>query len=94
MESLATSSAMAMALSLHAAIKLAARLHFMTAACLPRSLVLVQMLEQRGETALVRIGVAKTKQGIASHAWVELDGIMVAEAENVSGDFTLLGVSD
>ena len=45
------------------------------------------MLEQRGETALVRIGVAKTKQGIASHAWVELDGIMVAEAEKCKWGF-------
>ena len=87
----AINSIMVMGLALHTAVRIAARLHFMRVSCLPRSLVLVQMLQQRGEAAIVRIGVAKTTQGIASHAWVELGGMMIGEPENVSGDFTPLG---
>lgn len=79
-----------MALDMHEAVRLAARLHFMPAQCLPRSLVLVAMLKKRGSSASVRIGVVKTGREIASHAWVELDGKMVGEAESVGKDFTPL----
>ena len=77
----------AMALGIHEAVRLAARLHFLPAECLPRSLVLAAMLNKRGGSSSVRIGVAKTENGIASHAWVELDGKMVGEAESVGNDF-------
>lgn len=76
-----------LALDLYDVIRVAARLHFMSAACLPRSLVLVQMLEQRGLISNVYIGVAKSENGIASHAWVEMDGKMIGEAESVGRSF-------
>lgn len=72
------------------AVRFAARLHFIKADCLPKSLVLVQMLTRRHKAALLRIGVAKTAQGISSHAWVELDGKMIGEPGNVGEDFTAL----
>lgn len=76
-----------LALELHEVIRVAARLHFMHAACLPKSLVLVQMLEENGLFAKVYIGVAKCGNGIASHAWVEMDGEMVGEVESVGANF-------
>lgn len=80
------------ALSMQEAIRIASRLHFISVACLPRSLVLVSMLKQKGETnVVVKIGVAKTESGIASHAWVELNGLMVGEPESVAREFTQLG---
>jgi hypothetical protein len=79
------------ALDMYESVRLAARLHFMSAECLPRSLVLAAMLNSHGCSAIVRIGVAKANHGIASHAWVEIDGNMVGEVESVSSDFTPLG---
>ncbi len=78
------------AVRLHESIRLAARLHFLKADCLPKSIVLADMLVRRSQSAKVFIGVIKTKAGIASHAWVELDGVMLAEPESVESDFTVL----
>lgn len=78
------------ALEMYEAVRIAARLHFMSAQCLPKSIVLKNMLRRKGLLAQVRIGVAKTDSGIASHAWVELEGEMVGEAASVSSDFTPL----
>jgi hypothetical protein len=43
------------------------------ATCLRQSLVLVAMLGRRGEPAALRIGVRKTGDRLAAHAWVDGD---------------------
>lgn len=73
---------------MHEAVRLAARLHVLSAACLPRSIVLADMLQSRGHPANVLLGVAKSGQALSSHAWVEVDGFLVAEPESVEQDFT------
>jgi len=60
---------------MHEAVRVAARLHLFPAAC-------------RGYSAEVFLGVAKSGMRLSSHAWVEVDGHMVAEPESVVEDFT------
>jgi len=75
---------------MHESIRLAARLHVWPTACLPRSIVLSDMLNARGLKAQVCIGVSKSGNRLASHAWVELNGQMVMEPETVQQEFTPL----
>ncbi|NND00586.1 MAG: lasso peptide biosynthesis B2 protein [Gammaproteobacteria bacterium] len=77
--------------SMHEAVRLAARCHFWHTACLPRSLVLADMLNRRGLEASVRIGVSRSTgadSSLASHAWVEVQGCIVGEPETISEQFT------
>ena len=91
---------MRQAMLMHESIRLAARLHFSNAECLPRSIVLFDMLNRNGKQVELKIGVAKDAKGaFASHAWVELSGLKVAEPESVGQQFIQIeqpdtGVSD
>lgn len=84
----------ARALELYEAVRLAARAHPIKADCLPKSLVLVRMLEARGFKAQVALGVAKNQSELASHAWVEIFSAgawsMVGEPESVTAEFSRL----
>lgn len=79
-----------LAQQMHESIRLAARLHFFRAECLPKSIVLADMLSARGLAANVVIGVSKKNSNFSSHAWVEIDGQMVSEPESIKTDFTPL----
>ncbi len=73
---------------MHESVRLAARMHFFDAACLPRSIVLADMLKHRGVVAAkVRLGVGLESSSLASHAWVEVNGEPVAEPERMASDF-------
>ncbi len=94
-------------LAMHESVRLAARLHFLSAQCLPRAITLANMLVARGYDAQVILGVAKvvencvarhSENGVAeierrlsSHAWVELNDVMLGEPESVKHDFVSLG---
>lgn len=59
--------------------------------CLPRSLVLRQMLRDRGMTADIRLGVAKLADGgLRAHAWVELDGLPLGDDLHMSARYAAL----
>ena len=81
-------------MALHESVRLAARLHFIPANCLPKSIVLVELLRGHGETARVVVGIAKDRDRLASHAWVELKSgpnwVIVGEAEAISENFQKL----
>jgi hypothetical protein len=49
--------------------------------CLERSLVLWWLLARRGVRSQLRIGVRKTGDNFEAHAWVERDGVAIAEPE-------------
>jgi hypothetical protein len=55
-----------------------------TSTCLRSSLVLCDMLTRRGVRAELRIGVRKTSDGVAAHAWVE-DGMGVMLTDPLAG---------
>lgn len=87
---LATSVAAPYIAQLHEAVRLAARLQFGSAACLPRSIVLADMLRSQGYSAQLRIGVNKQGSVLRSHAWVELNGEMIGEPDSVTQEFSAL----
>lgn len=49
--------------------------------CLERSLAIWWLLRRLGVMAQLRIGVQKDDGKFAAHAWVERDGVAVAEPE-------------
>ena len=49
--------------------------------CLPRSLAIAAALRRRGLDAVLRSGVRRDGNQILSHAWVELDGVPVFDAQ-------------
>jgi len=73
--------------AMHESVRLAARCQIWKATCLPRSIVLADMLARKGINAAVILGVNKNGSALASHAWVEVNGVMVCEPESVSGEF-------
>jgi hypothetical protein len=54
---------------------------FFRTSCLEQSLVLCRMLRQRGMNADLRIGARKEANRFEAHAWVELDGTVLAGGE-------------
>jgi hypothetical protein len=75
---------------MHELVRLASRLHWVSQACLPRSIVLIDLLRTIGITAVFKLGVSKKNAQFASHAWVEVDSVMISEPGNVKNEFTEL----
>ena len=55
--------------------------------CLTRSLVLVRLLRRAGLAAELRIGVDRRSPNFAAHAWVEHEGVALAEPEDVAARY-------
>jgi hypothetical protein len=59
--------------------------------CLPRSLVLADMLRSRGHNAALKIGVNMSRntdsKDFSAHAWVEVNGDVVGEKATVENRF-------
>lgn len=51
------------------------------ATCLPRALAVHGVLRRRGLRPELKLGVRRQPQGIQAHAWVELEGHPLAQAE-------------
>lgn len=56
-----------------------------TTTCLHRSFALAWMLEERGVTAALRLGVGRetSQDALQFHAWVEIDGTVVNDAADI-----------
>jgi hypothetical protein len=52
--------------------------------CLSRSLALYWVLSRRGIPAELRLGVRTITGRFEAHAWVEIDGVALGEADDVS----------
>jgi hypothetical protein len=60
-------------------------------ACLVRASALRELLAADGvPAAVVRIGVRRGAAGFEAHAWVELDGMPIAEPDGLAGAFASL----
>ena len=57
--------------------------------CLTRSLVLVLLLQKKGLTPKLRIGVRMVGSALDAHAWVEYAGIPVNDAPDVAQRFAV-----
>lgn len=55
--------------------------------CLARSIVLARILEGRAIPAQLRIGVRNGERGIDAHAWIEADGKVLNDRQDVSEQF-------
>lgn len=56
--------------------------------CLERSLVLMRVIHQFGVEAQLRFGVRTRGGGLEFHAWVEADGDVVGDREDIDSLFT------
>lgn len=65
----------------------ASRHHLKTMTCLPRAFGLRWLLGRAGCAADLRIGVRREGDQLLAHAWVELDGRPVGEAEGGPSPF-------
>lgn len=66
---------------IHFAVQRAARFQLTKSDCMPRSLVLRDMLQRRSIPAELKLGVQKGESGLASHAWVEVLGEKIGEPD-------------
>jgi hypothetical protein len=55
--------------------------------CLPRALLTAAILEGQGIEVAVRIGVRRDGDAFSAHAWVEHDGVPIAEPGEVAARF-------
>jgi hypothetical protein len=51
--------------------------------CLERSLVLWRLLRRQGVSAQLHIGARKNNQALEAHAWVECEGIVLNDSDEV-----------
>jgi hypothetical protein len=68
----------------------AARLHLIPVTCLVKSLTLQKMLSKRNIPAQIRIGTKKIQDAIYAHAWVEVNGKPIGEADDIAQKFNVL----
>lgn len=73
---------------LHENVRLASRLLPFSCECLPRSIVLRDMLQRKGIDAFIRLGVNKSAATMNSHAWVEVAGQAIGEKADLAQSFT------
>jgi len=80
----------------HEVVRLASRLLPFKAECLPRSLVLRDLLRARAVEAQVMIGVGKEAgtKALLSHAWVEVQGEPIGEREDLKENFKAVQGAD
>jgi len=71
-------------------VYLASRLHLLPMMCLTRACTLQWMLSRRGIPSRLRIGMNRSQVGIHAHAWVEMMGQAIGEAEDIGEQFTSL----
>jgi hypothetical protein len=68
-------------------VRKAARYALLRVRCLEQSLVLGRLLRQQRISATLRLGVCRAQGVVKAHAWVEHDGVPLAEDSNVCRDF-------
>ncbi len=64
-------------------VQAASREGLRRANCLEQSIALWWLLRRQGISSELRIGVCKTDDGVAAHAWVELAGAVLNDAQDV-----------
>lgn len=75
---------------LHESIRLAARCLPFSVECLPKAIVLAEMLQKRHIPAEVKLGVNRSEQTLQGHAWVLVFGNNIAELADINSKFTEL----
>lgn len=77
------------------AVSIAARHGLVRANCLERSLVLWGLLRRAGLAATLQLGARRVDGRFEAHAWVDLDGTVLNDADDVAGRFApVLGITE
>jgi hypothetical protein len=71
-------------------VSLAGRLHLPPMTCLPRALTLRWMCSRHAIPSQLCIGVNKTPTTFNAHAWVQVEGEAIGEAEDIAEKFKIL----
>ncbi len=71
-------------------IDIASRYPFRWALCLPRSQALLWRLRSAGIDAALRVGVRKDGSQMSAHAWVEYDGVVLNDRQDIPEHFAPL----
>jgi Transglutaminase-like superfamily len=66
-----------------AIVSIAARRGFVRASCLRRSMLVWWLLRQQGMQSEIRFGVRMTEGRLEAHSWVEHDGVVLDDSEDV-----------
>jgi len=69
------------------AVNIAARHGPWTCTCLPRSMVLHELLRRQGLDTQLRIGVRRSGNGIKAHAWVEYGGQPINDRTDIAANY-------
>jgi hypothetical protein len=85
---------LAVARSVARGVSLAARYGPYRANCLKRSLVLVDLLRERGIECELKMGTELVDQELAAHAWVEHAGVVLNDHRHVGRRFSVFVSSD
>ena len=70
-------------------VRVAARLSTPWANCLKKSLVLWWLLRRQGISSNMRIGVRREQENFVAHAWVEYDGLVLNDTQDVRSRFVM-----
>jgi len=84
------SDSLLVAWGLQKLVYLASRLHLLGMTCFVRACTLQSMLKRRGIQSELRIGMNRSRAAISAHAWVEVMGQAIGEAEDIGEQFTSL----
>jgi len=60
---------------------------FYRANCLKKSMLTWWLLERKGITTDIRIGAQKDQSGLQAHAWVECEGKVINDHQNIAEQF-------
>jgi len=93
-ESASASASLHQAQRLSRLVALSSRLHLLPMTCLVRAIALNRMLARRGIRSRLCLGANKSLDRIHAHAWVEVQGQAIGEAEDFDGKFHLLSPSN
>lgn len=75
------------ATGLHESVRLASRLLPFPCECVPRSIVLRDLLRKKGVDSNIKIGVKTANLNLQSHAWVEVFGEAIGENNDLKDSF-------
>ncbi|MFT5112836.1 MAG: hypothetical protein ACI8P9_002164 [Parasphingorhabdus sp.] len=70
-------------------VSIAANYHLVPNNCLIRSLVGLHYLAEESLAGVLKIGVMQTPTGLLAHAWIELDGVVVNDKDDVRDKFSV-----
>lgn len=82
-------NALVIAQNVQRLVGFASRLHPIRMTCLVRSLALKKMLSKRNIHAHIKIGAQKIQNTMYAHAWVEVIGRPIGEADDVAQKFSV-----